>query len=122
MSNLLVKKGADAHRAITKQGALERLVTFAFEGFVYPQTREHPELYMDAPDWMQETQHTKLSSEIARAVRPHAQLTIRTAGAGSPLPGSEPEQVPENWHFDRASCRTMAARDRCSIDGGYLPY
>ncbi len=95
MSNVLVKKAVHAHRAITKQ---------------------------DATDWMPAAQRTTLQSEISRAARPGAGAIVRTAGTDSPLPGSVPEQILDKWHYHGEACRTMAARDRSSIHGGFHLY
>ena len=122
MSNMLVKKAVHAHRAITRQDALERLATLAFKGFVYPQIRENPEIGMDGPDRMPAAQRTTLGSEMTRAARPGARVSFRTAGADNPLPGSAPEQILDKWHYHGEACRMMAARDRCSIDGGFHLY
>lgn len=48
MANLLLEKAAHQRPATTKRGALERLFTLMFQGFVYNQIWEDPEIDMEA--------------------------------------------------------------------------
>jgi S-adenosylmethionine-diacylglycerol 3-amino-3-carboxypropyl transferase len=48
MANLLLEKAAHQKPATTKRGALERLFTLMFQGFVYNQIWEDPEIDMEA--------------------------------------------------------------------------
>ena len=48
MANLLLERAAHQRPASTKRGALERLFTLMFHGFVYNQIWEHPDLDLDA--------------------------------------------------------------------------
>jgi S-adenosylmethionine-diacylglycerol 3-amino-3-carboxypropyl transferase len=48
MSNLLLDRAAHTKPATTKRGALERLFTLMFKGFVYNQIWEDPEVDMEA--------------------------------------------------------------------------
>ncbi len=122
MSNVLLKEAVHAHAVVSKQGVLERMFTLAFRGFVYPQIWEDPEFDMEAPDWKPIAQLTTLGSEITRTGRPGARVIFRTAGADSPLPGSVPDRILDQWYYDGEACRTMAARDRSSIYGGFHLY
>jgi S-adenosylmethionine-diacylglycerol 3-amino-3-carboxypropyl transferase len=64
MSNLLLDRAAHTRPANTKRGALERLFTLMFKGFVYNQIWEDPEVDMEA-----------------LALQPHHQLiTIASGG------------------------------------------
>jgi S-adenosylmethionine-diacylglycerol 3-amino-3-carboxypropyl transferase len=64
MSNLLLDRAAHTRPATTKRGALERLFTLMFKGFVYNQIWEDPEVDMEA-----------------LALQPHHQLiTIASGG------------------------------------------
>src|SRR5665811_2189433 len=48
MANLLLEKAAHQERATTKRGALERLFTLMFQGFVYNQIWEDPVVDLQA--------------------------------------------------------------------------
>lgn len=48
MANLLLERAAHTRPAATKRGALERLFTLMFKGFVYNQIWEDPEVDLDA--------------------------------------------------------------------------
>lgn len=48
MTNLLLERAAHQRPAITKRGALERLFTLMFQGFVYNQIWEDPDVDLDA--------------------------------------------------------------------------
>src|ERR1051325_7602829 len=48
MANLLLEQAAHHRRAVTKRGALERLFTLMFQGFVYNQIWEDPAVDMEA--------------------------------------------------------------------------
>jgi S-adenosylmethionine-diacylglycerol 3-amino-3-carboxypropyl transferase len=48
MANLLLEKAAHQKPATTRRGALERLFTLMFQGFVYNQIWEDPEIDMEA--------------------------------------------------------------------------
>ena len=77
---------------------------------------------LDAQDWMSDAQLTTLWSEITRTARPGARVIFRTAGADSPLPGSVSNRILDQWSYDGEACRTMVARDRSSIYGGFHLY
>src|SRR5882757_5232544 len=48
MANLLLEKAAHQKPATTKRGALERLFTLIFQGFVYNQIWEDPDIDLEA--------------------------------------------------------------------------
>src|ERR1700742_3278078 len=48
MTNLLLERAAHQRPATTKRGALERLFTLMFQGFVYNQIWEDPEVDLEA--------------------------------------------------------------------------
>ena len=48
MANLLLERAAHTRPAITKRGALERLFTLLFKGFVYNQIWEDPDVDLEA--------------------------------------------------------------------------
>ncbi|MBV9693426.1 MAG: DUF3419 family protein, partial [Alphaproteobacteria bacterium] len=48
MANLLLERAAHQRPATTKRGALERLFTLMFQGFVYNQIWEDPEVDLEA--------------------------------------------------------------------------
>src|SRR5580700_11591598 len=48
MANLLLEKAAHQRPATTKRGALERLFTLMFQGFVYNQIWEDPSVDLEA--------------------------------------------------------------------------
>ena len=50
MANLLLKHAAHQRPANTKRGVLERLFTLMFQGFVYNQIWEDPDVDLEALD------------------------------------------------------------------------
>lgn len=50
MVNALVREAAQTHTTVSRRGLLERLFALAFEGLVYPQIWEDPEVDLEALD------------------------------------------------------------------------
>jgi S-adenosylmethionine-diacylglycerol 3-amino-3-carboxypropyl transferase len=77
---------------------------------------------LDAQDWMTEDQLTALWKEILRTARPGARVIFRTAGEESILPGRIPDAILARFDYDRERCRSLSAKDRSSIYGGFHHY
>ncbi len=77
---------------------------------------------LDAQDWMTDDQLNALWSEIARTARPGARVIFRTAGEETILPGRVADETLSRFSYDRDACRTLTAKDRSSIYGGFHCY
>ena len=83
----------------------------------------HRYILLDAQDWMSPEQTTALWNEIDRtADASDARVIFRTAGVESPLPRKIPEALLNNWNYLAEESRTLHARDRSSIYGGFHVY
>ena len=77
---------------------------------------------LDAQDWMSDAILGDLWREITRTARPGARVIFRTAAEESVLPGRVPEDCLGRWAYDRDLCRSLTARDRSAIYGGFHLY
>lgn len=77
---------------------------------------------LDAQDWMDEAQLTRLWSEITRTARPHARVLFRTAAEPSLLPGRVPPALLDHWHYAEQESHRFTAADHSSIYGGVHLY
>jgi S-adenosylmethionine-diacylglycerol 3-amino-3-carboxypropyl transferase len=77
---------------------------------------------LDAQDWMDDAQLTRLWSEITRTARPEARVLFRTAAEPSLLPGRVPDAILSRWDYAEADSRRFTAADRSSIYGGVHLY
>jgi S-adenosylmethionine-diacylglycerol 3-amino-3-carboxypropyl transferase len=77
---------------------------------------------LDAQDWMTDEQLTALWTEIVRTSRSGARVIFRTAGEETILPGRIPDPILARFTYDRDRCRTLSAKDRSSIYGGFHLY
>jgi len=77
---------------------------------------------LDAQDWMDDGQLTRLWSEITRTARPGARVLFRTAAEPSLLPGRVPETILSRWDYAEEESRDFTAADRSSIYGGVHLY
>jgi S-adenosylmethionine-diacylglycerol 3-amino-3-carboxypropyl transferase len=66
---------------------------------------------------------TALWTEIDRTADDEdARVIFRTAGADSPLPKKLPPDLLAHWHYLAEASRSLHARDRSSIYGGFHIY
>lgn len=79
-------------------------------------------LLLDAQDWMDDAQLTRLWREILRTARPGARVVFRTAAEPTLLPGRVPEAILSRWHYAEEDSRRFTAADRSSIYGGVHLY
>ncbi len=77
---------------------------------------------LDAQDWMNDEILNDLWREIERTARPGARVIFRTAGEESILPGRVPDSILSKFTYDAEKCRTLTAKDRSSIYGGFHLY
>ncbi len=77
---------------------------------------------LDAQDWMTDEQLVALWGEIVRTAKPGSRVIFRTAGEETILPGRLPDAVLAHFSYYQERCRTLTAKDRSSIYGGYHLY
>ena len=78
---------------------------------------------LDAQDWMTASQMTDLWTQIDRtAVDQDARVIFRTAGIEPPLARKLPQALLSGWEYLDEESRTLHARDRSSIYGGFHVY
>jgi len=77
---------------------------------------------LDAQDWMKDHQLNDLWREITRTARAGARVIFRTAGAETILPGRVAPETLDRWRYEATASRTLSARDRASIYGGFHLY
>ena len=79
-------------------------------------------LFLDAQDWMDQTQLTELWEEVTRTAAPQAKVVFRTGGTTSPLEKMLPAHLLLDWHTDPEHNRRLYATDRSAIYGGMHLY
>lgn len=79
-------------------------------------------VFLDAQDWMNETQLNDLWREVMRTAKPGARVIFRTAGEDSPLTKALPSDMLAKWSYDPSASESMVAKDRSSIYGGFHVY
>ena len=77
---------------------------------------------LDAQDWMDDAQLTRLWTEITRTGRPGSRVLFRTAAEPTLLPGRVPDALLSQWRYEEAESRRLTAADRSSIYGGVHLY
>ncbi|HEX4647127.1 MAG TPA: DUF3419 family protein, partial [Verrucomicrobiae bacterium] len=77
---------------------------------------------LDAQDWMGAEQLTDLWREIDRVASVGARVIFRTAADERLLPGRIPDEILSAWTYQEARSRSLNARDRSSIYGGFHLY
>ena len=83
----------------------------------------HRYVLLDAQDWMSAEQMTALWTQIDRtADAKDARVIFRTAGLDSPLARKLPPDLLEHWDYLERESRSLHARDRSSIYGGFHVY
>ncbi len=79
-------------------------------------------VFLDAQDWMTDTQLNELWSEVTRTARPGARVIFRTAAEDDLLPGRVADETLAHWHYRAEQSRAWTLRDRSSIYGGFHLY
>ena len=77
---------------------------------------------LDAQDWMDDDQLTRLWSEITRTAKPRSRVLFRTAAEPTLLPGRVPDALLARWHYAEAQSLQLTRLDRSSIYGGVHLY
>jgi S-adenosylmethionine-diacylglycerol 3-amino-3-carboxypropyl transferase len=79
-------------------------------------------LFLDAQDWMNETQLAELWEEVNRTAMPGAKVVFRTAGETSPLEDKLPGVLLVHWKTNSQANRDWTRQDRSAIYGGVHVY
>jgi S-adenosylmethionine-diacylglycerol 3-amino-3-carboxypropyl transferase len=77
---------------------------------------------LDAQDWMNGADLTRLWSEITRTAKPGARVIFRTAAEPTILPGRVPEDILSRWRYAEEQSRALTLKDRSAIYGGFHLY
>lgn len=77
---------------------------------------------LDAQDWMDDRELTRLWREILRTSRPDARVLFRTAAELSLLPGRIPDDLLGRWEYSQEQSGILTRADRSSIYGGVHLY
>lgn len=79
-------------------------------------------ILLDAQDWMNDADLTRLWSEITRTAKPSARVIFRTAAEPTILPGRVPDEILSRWRYAEETSRELTVRDRSAIYGGFHLY
>jgi len=79
-------------------------------------------VFLDAQDWMNDTQLNELWTEVCRTAKEGARIIFRTAGEDSPLTTALPQDMLAKFHYDPAASEEAVKKDRSSIYGGFHVY
>jgi len=79
-------------------------------------------LFLDAQDWMNETQLHELWQEVNRTAMPGARVVFRTAGTQSPLEQKLSPDLLRHWQSDAEENQRYTQQDRSGIYGGVFLY
>ncbi len=77
---------------------------------------------LDAQDWMDDDQLTRLWSEITRTARAGSRVLFRTAAEPTLLPGRIPDPLLARWDYAEVESDELTRADRSSIYGGVHLY
>jgi len=77
---------------------------------------------LDAQDWMNRQQLRALWTQVNRTAASGARVIFRTAGEASPLPAMLPADLLAPWAYAADRSRSLHARDRSAIYGGFHLY
>ena len=77
---------------------------------------------LDAQDWMSGEQQNALWREIDRTAAAGARVIFRTAAEEAKLAETLAPTVISRWHYERELSRSLLARDRSAIYGGFHLY
>jgi len=79
-------------------------------------------LFLDAQDWMDESQLAELWQEVNRTSMPNARVVFRTAGTSSPLESKLPTELLTDWTTDPYQNANWTKSDRSAIYGSVFMY
>ncbi|WP_147692845.1 DUF3419 family protein [Vogesella mureinivorans] len=79
-------------------------------------------VFLDAQDWMDDTQLNALWRQVTRTAAPGARVVFRTGGSASPLERRLAPQLLACWETDPNYNRQLHQRDRAAIYGGVHVY
>lgn len=79
-------------------------------------------VFLDAQDWMNDTQINALWSQVCRTAAPGARVLFRTAAEPSLLPGRVTPDLLAMWDYCDEQSRELTAHDRSAIYGGVHLY
>lgn len=79
-------------------------------------------IFLDAQDWMNETQLNALWKEVTRTAAPGARIIFRTAGEDSILTEKLDPELLQKYDYDPKLSEKAVAKDRSSIYGGFHVY
>jgi S-adenosylmethionine-diacylglycerol 3-amino-3-carboxypropyl transferase len=79
-------------------------------------------VFLDAQDWMNAETMIELWNLIAERGGTDSRIIFRTAGAASPVEAHLPAELRKRFHYDEETSKTLFARDRASIYGGFHLY
>mgnify|MGYP000943007845 CR=1 FL=1 len=79
-------------------------------------------ILLDAQDWMDDGQLTRLWTEITRTARPGSRVLFRTAAEPTLLPGRIPDELLARWDYREEQSLELTREDRSSIYGGVHLY
>jgi S-adenosylmethionine-diacylglycerol 3-amino-3-carboxypropyl transferase len=77
---------------------------------------------LDAQDWMNDGDLTRLWSEITRTAKPGARVIFRTAAEPTILPGRVPDVILSRWRYAEEQSHALTSKDRSAIYGGFHLY
>lgn len=79
-------------------------------------------VFLDAQDWMSDSQLNALWKEVTRTATPGARIIFRTAGEDSPLTEALEPELLAKFDYDPSLSEKAVAKDRSSIYGGFHVY
>ncbi|MCK5374256.1 MAG: DUF3419 family protein [Alphaproteobacteria bacterium] len=79
-------------------------------------------VFLDAQDWMNDTQLNELWAAVLRAANDEARVVFRTAGEDSPLTAALSKDILNAWDYDPSLAPIHNEQDRSSIYGGFHTY
>ena len=79
-------------------------------------------VFLDAQDWMNDTQINALWSQVCRTAAPGARVLFRTADEPSLLPGRVAPDLLGMWEYRAEQSRSLTESDRSAIYGGVHLY
>jgi S-adenosylmethionine-diacylglycerol 3-amino-3-carboxypropyl transferase len=79
-------------------------------------------IFLDAQDWMTDTQLDALWTQVDRTARPGARVLFRTAAEPTLLPGRLDQQLLDRWDYREQESLAFTAADRSAIYGGVHLY
>ena len=107
---------ANAGRLTTKIGSVTEEIKNQ------PQNSFNRFIFLDAQDWMNAEMMTELWQAISDKSESGARVIFRTAGASSPIENNLPEELRENFVYQKDLSNRLFKQDRASIYGGFHLY